>query len=265
MDVLRKKEMGLYAGVWIVLFALSFVPAFPSWKLLLPFFVLFVAHDTLAVPFLGRKQVLPYLALSVAFVAAFAVYCFFGEAHPLPPHGFDGPFPPGGEEDFRPEDDFRPMKPEVMRVIVGVLMLLVNLGVRAMFKSKKSALEGVSAPLSAPVPEEPREEVLLHFKSDHKLVPVKPEEIVYVESMSEYIKIHREGDAAPLVVLYSLKHLMEQLPAQQFMRIHRSYIISLAHIREASRTSVTLSDGTSLPVGEMYRPAFREYLQDFSA
>ena len=258
MDALRKKEMGLYAGVWMALFALSFVPGFPSRKSLLPFFVLFVAHDALAVPFLGRKQVLPYLALSLAFVAAFAVYCFFGEAHPLPPHGFDGPFPPRGEEDFRP------MKPEVMRVIVGVLMLLVNLGVRAMFKSKKPAPEGAPVPLSAPAPEEPREEVL-HFKSDHKTVPVRPEEIVYVESMSEYIKIYREEDAAPLVVLYSLKRLMEQLPSQQFMRIHRSYIISLTHIREASRTSVTLSDGTSLPVGEMYRPAFREYLQDFSA
>ncbi|MBQ9195072.1 MAG: LytTR family transcriptional regulator [Bacteroidales bacterium] len=264
MDALRKKEMGLYAGVWMVLFALSFVSGFPSWKSLLPYFVLFALHEILAVPFLTRKQVLPYLALTLTFVAAFAVYCFFGEAHSLPPHGFDGPFPPGGEEDFRPEDDFRPMKPEVMRVIVGVLMLLVNLGVRAMFKSKKSAQETVPVPLPAPAPEEPREEVL-HFKSDYRTVPVRPEEIVYVESMSEYIKIHREGDAAPLVVLYSLKHLMEQLPAQQFMRIHRSYIISLAHIREASRTSVTLSDGTSLPVGEMYRPAFREYLQDFSA
>ena len=256
MDALRKKEMGLYTGVWMALFALSMFPFFPSWKSLLPFFVLFVAHDVLAVPFLTRKQVLPYLALTLAFVAAFAVYCFFGEGHQLPPPELDDAFSPRG--------DFRPMKPEVMHLVMGVLMLLANLGVRAMFKSKKSALEGLPAPLSAPMPEEPREEVL-HFKSDHKTVPVRPEEIVYVESMSEYIKIHRTGEEDPLVVLYSLKHLMEQLPSQQFMRIHRSYIISLAHIREASRTSVTLSDGTSLPVGEMYRPAFREYLQDFSA
>ena len=57
MDALRKKEMGLYAGVWMVLFALSFVPGFPSRKSLLPFFVLFVAHDALAVPFLTRKRI----------------------------------------------------------------------------------------------------------------------------------------------------------------------------------------------------------------
>ena len=263
MKVLRKKEIGLYAGVWMALFALSILPVFPSWKSLLPFFFLFVLHEALAVPFLGRKQVLPYLALTIAFVAAFAVYCFFGEAHPLPPPEFGDAFSPR-------EGDFRPMKPEVMRLIIGVLMLLANLGVRAMFKARESAR--VMPPIAfeetlskEPISEAPREEVLLHFKSDHKLVPVRPEEIVFVESMSEYIKIHREGEESPLVVLYSLKHLMEQLPAEHFMRIHRSYIISLDHIREASRTAVVLSDGTSLPVGEMYRPAFREYLQDFSA
>lgn len=109
------------------------------------------------------------------------------------------------------------------------------------------------------------QEKQLHFKTDYKTVSVRLEDIVYVESMSEYIKIHRKGESVPLIVLYSLKHLMEQLPREQFMRIHRSYIISLAQIREASRTAVVLSDGTSLPVGEIYRPAFREYLQNFSA
>lgn len=54
--------------------------------------------------------------------------------------------------------------------------------------------------------------------------------------------------------------LMEQLPPSRFMRIHRSYIIALEHIAEASHSSVLLDNGKTLPVGEVYRPAFAEYL-----
>lgn len=48
------------------------------------------------------------------------------------------------------------------------------------------------------------------------------------------------------------------------MRIHRSYIIALDRLREASKSEVTLDDGTVLPIGEMYRQEFREYLNGLS-
>ena len=99
----------------------------------------------------------------------------------------------------------------------------------------------------------------LHFKADYKTISVDIRRIVYVESMSEYVKIHLVGSDVPTVVLYSLKNLIEQLPADRFMRIHRSYIIALAHIAEASRTSVRLDNDKTLPVGELYRPAFSKY------
>ena len=102
---------------------------------------------------------------------------------------------------------------------------------------------------------------ILHFKADYRTVNVEVRKIVYVEGWSEYIKIHLADTEAPVIVLYSLKHLIEQLPDGQFMRIHRSYIIALGHIAEASRTSVRLDNGTTLPVGEIYRPAFVEYLR----
>ena len=101
---------------------------------------------------------------------------------------------------------------------------------------------------------------ILHFKADYRTVNVDARKIVYVESLSEYIKIFLSDSEEPLVVLYSLKHLMEQLPATRFMRIHRSYIIALGHIAEASHNSVLLDNGKTLPVGEVYRPAFAEYL-----
>lgn len=98
------------------------------------------------------------------------------------------------------------------------------------------------------------------FKADHKVVKVELSRILYAESMSEYMKLYLEGEKVPLIVLYSLRHLAEQLPADRFMRVHRSYIVALQRIREASASSVLLDNGTSIPVGESYRQAFRYYL-----
>lgn len=104
------------------------------------------------------------------------------------------------------------------------------------------------------------ENTLLHFKADYRTISIDYRKIVYVEGMSEYVKIFLSDAEDPVVVLYSLKNLIGQLPADCFMRIHRSYIISLGHIAEASRTSVRLDNGLSFPVGELYRPAFAAYL-----
>ena len=105
-----------------------------------------------------------------------------------------------------------------------------------------------------------QESSVLHFKADYHTIRVDIRKIIYVEGMSEYVKIFLEDSDAPVIVLYSLKHLVEQLPSGRFLRIHRSYIISLGHIAEASRTSVRLDNGKTLPVGELYRPAFSAYL-----
>ena len=100
----------------------------------------------------------------------------------------------------------------------------------------------------------------LTFKVDYKTVRVEPDRIRYVESMSEYLKIWLRDEPAPLVVLYSLKRLAEQLPEDRFLRIHRSYLVNLADIREYTRTSVTLDGGPTLPVGDIYRPALTAVL-----
>lgn len=100
----------------------------------------------------------------------------------------------------------------------------------------------------------------LTFKIDYKNVRVEISRIRYVESMSEYLKIWLRDEPAPLVVLYSLKRLAEQLPEDRFLRIHRSYLVNLSEIREYSRTSVTLDGGLTLPVGDLYRAALAAVL-----
>lgn len=96
---------------------------------------------------------------------------------------------------------------------------------------------------------------VLYFRSGGSTVPVHPADILYVESMSEYVKIHFSDGREPLVTLYALKKLAEELPGSNFLQIHRTYIVSMTGITAASLSSVTLKDGTVLPVGESHRPA----------
>ena len=103
-------------------------------------------------------------------------------------------------------------------------------------------------------------DAILHVKADYRTVSVDTRKIVYIESWSEYIKIHLVDEEAPVIALYSLKNLIDQLPKGRFMRIHRSYIIALGFVAEASRTRVRLRNGVTLPVGEQCRPAFGAYL-----
>lgn len=118
---------------------------------------------------------------------------------------------------------------------------------------------GEGARPETPVPARPQEDAIF-FKTDYKTVRVRLNEIRYIEGMSEYVKVWRDGTKEPLIVLVSLRSLEERLPRERFMRVHRSYIINLSRIREVSREGVVLEGDTILPVGESYRQEFKDYL-----
>lgn len=101
----------------------------------------------------------------------------------------------------------------------------------------------------------------LFLKMEHKVVKVPLSDIVYVEGMSEYVRIHLQGER-PLVVLYAMKRLEERLGSKDFMRIHKSYIICLRHISMVNKNGVTLDTGEQLPVGGSYKEKFSAYVRD---
>lgn len=79
--------------------------------------------------------------------------------------------------------------------------------------------------------------------------------------MSEYVKLYLEGQSKPIITLIAMKKLEERLP-QNFMRIHRSYIVNLDKIQEVNKNKVILDAETYLPVGDNYKEEFNEYLQN---
>lgn len=105
------------------------------------------------------------------------------------------------------------------------------------------------------------EEDTLFLKTDYKVIRIDVKDIRYVQSMSEYLKIFLEGRAKPVIVLLSMKKMEERLPENQFMRIHRGYIINLKKIQEVNKNRVIMDEETYLPIGDNYKEAFNSYLE----
>lgn len=103
------------------------------------------------------------------------------------------------------------------------------------------------------------EDNAIFLKTEYKVVRLSISDIRYVEGMSEYLKIHVEGQPKPLIVLLSMKKMEERLP-NSFMRIHRSYIINLKKIQEVNKNRVILDANTYLPIGDLYKETFQAYL-----
>lgn len=89
---------------------------------------------------------------------------------------------------------------------------------------------------------------------DYSLFKVVFSDIIWIEGLKDYVKIHLKSSTKPVITRMSIKSLEEQLPPARFIRIHKSYIISVAAITAIRKNSVFLQD-TELPVGDTYRDA----------
>ena len=117
-------------------------------------------------------------------------------------------------------------------------------------------LSTLNSPLST-LTSSPSDYVFL--KTDYRVIKVNIADIRYIEAMSEYLKVWREGETKPIITLLSMKKIEESLP-DYFMRIHRSYIINLKKITEVNKNRVFLSEDTSIPIGDLYKEAFQAFI-----
>ena len=118
-----------------------------------------------------------------------------------------------------------------------------------------------NTPQASPVAETPKkdDDDTIFIKTDYKVIKIAISDIRYIEGMSEYLKIHLEGQPKPVVTLLSMTKMEENLPST-FMRIHRSYIINLKKIQEVNKNRVIMDTETYLPIGDNYKEAFNNYL-----
>ncbi|QIP11791.1 response regulator transcription factor [Spirosoma aureum] len=98
----------------------------------------------------------------------------------------------------------------------------------------------------------------LYVRADYRLYQVPLADILFIEGLDDYLKIHRQNDK-PIVCRMTMKTLMQRLPetgtAERFIRVHRSYIIPMNRIEAVQNKTIVLA-GREIPIGASYEADF---------
>jgi DNA-binding LytR/AlgR family response regulator len=96
-------------------------------------------------------------------------------------------------------------------------------------------------------------------RSDYKLIRVNYDDILYVEGLKDYVKIYLASQPRPILSLTAMKTIEEHLTTEQFMRIHRSFIVNMQRVTAVERNNVVIGD-KSLPISDTYKDKVLEYI-----
>lgn len=95
----------------------------------------------------------------------------------------------------------------------------------------------------------------IFVKSDTQLLKVYLQDILFIEGLGDYVKIHTKGKI--IVTLQTLKNLAGKLPTERFIRVHRSFIVALDKIDSINGQTIFISNH-QVPIGNLYRDSFFE-------
>jgi len=102
-----------------------------------------------------------------------------------------------------------------------------------------------------------RKDSFVYFRMDRKMVKVMLQDIMYVESMKDYVKVHTSDGI--IITKQSISSVEAMLPEQSFIRTHRSYIVNIGRIRSYTHELIEI-DRVELPIGKLFRNGVRKVL-----
>ncbi|MET4105285.1 LytTR family DNA-binding domain-containing protein [Hymenobacter sp. UYP22] len=117
--------------------------------------------------------------------------------------------------------------------------------------------EPAPAPVAPAV--HPTADDYIFVKADYHTQRLNLRDIRYLEGLKDYIKIY--AGAKPILTLNSLKAFEDRLPSPDFVRVHRSYIVSLAHIDSIRKNRIYMGEAI-IPIGESYADAFFKLIEE---
>ena len=100
----------------------------------------------------------------------------------------------------------------------------------------------------------PNKNKFIYVRSEYSLIKISISDILFFETMDDYIKIHKV-DGKPILTLMSMKKFIQMLPEDKFIRIHRSYTVPLDKIDSVRAKTVIIED-FKLPIGATYQKQF---------
>ena len=105
----------------------------------------------------------------------------------------------------------------------------------------------------------PYSDNFIFVKSEYKQVKINLDEVYYFEGLKDYIKIWLTTQPKPVLTLMSLKMLEQELPEENFMRVHRSFIVSLNKINSVERSQIIINN-ERITVAEQYKEKFQAFI-----
>jgi len=114
-------------------------------------------------------------------------------------------------------------------------------------------------PLAVTAATEKAQDEYLFLKIEYQMVRVALDDILYIEGLKDYVKVHLANNEKALMSLTSLKALEEKLPAKRFMRVHRSFIVALDKITAMTKNTVHVGK-IHITVGDQYKDAFGQFM-----
>ena len=89
------------------------------------------------------------------------------------------------------------------------------------------------------------------------------DDILYIEGLKDYVKVHLKNDEKGVLSLTSLKDLEEKLSSKKFMRVHRSFIVALDKITAMTKNSLQIGK-KNITVGDQYKDAFNQFVSKWT-
>jgi DNA-binding LytR/AlgR family response regulator len=96
-------------------------------------------------------------------------------------------------------------------------------------------------------------------KSDYKLIRLRYDDILYVEGLKDYVKIYLESTPRPLLSLTAMRVVESFLPADTFLRVHRSFIVNMSKVPALERGQIVFGE-KRLPISDSYKEAVQDYV-----
>lgn len=110
-----------------------------------------------------------------------------------------------------------------------------------------------------PISKPEKKQEFFFVKSEYKQIKINFSEIIYIEGLKDYVKIYLKDNPKPILTLMSLKKLEEELPSENFMRIHRSFIIGLDKIEAIERNHIVIGK-EQIAIAPNYKDSLMEYI-----
>ena len=96
------------------------------------------------------------------------------------------------------------------------------------------------------------EDKFIFVKSEYENIKIDIDNIKYIQGLKDYLKIYDTKSNKAIITLSSFKDILSKLPENQFIRIHRSFVVNITHIRALQKTKVVIDD-IRIPIGETFK------------